>query len=344
MKILIIGDEHAGIGNGNPRMLKQQEDFYNNLVIPTLQVEKIDMIVSLGDNFDKRSTIDINVLNEVKRFAYDKLKDYPLYIIVGNHNLYYRNTDKLNNIIVLNEYDNIHIVDKPITVNNVDLIPWVSEENKADVRDFIFTSNSKYCFGHFEFNGFPFDKTRIAEVEEKITQSSFKKYVKVFSGHYHTHSEKNNIIYTGAPYQLTWIDYDDEKFIYILDTETDVIAIRKNNDILFNKYNYDEALKLNRDQVEGKIIKVIYDSKITKDEVNSLANKLNELKPENLLMISNNIDNIKDVNLKDSLDEGVSVWDNIDKYTKTAYIDENEYKSLISILETSYKQSISEEE
>lgn len=335
MRYLIIGDQHFGMGNNNTRLLNQSRDFYENLVIPLIKDKSIDAIIDLGDTFDKRDIVNINVLNEVKDFAYNKI-NIPIYIIVGNHSLFYRNSDKLNNLLVLNEYSNIHIIDKFTQLENIDLVPWISNENVISITDSIINSKSKYCFGHFEFNGFKYDKTRISEVKEKITQNIFKKYNKVFSGHYHIQSEQNNILYTGSPYQLTWIDCDVDKNIFILDTNENTIKEIKNDNKLFIKVNFNEADSLNKDDVYKKYVKVIYDNNILKEQINILTDKLNSFEPEDLTFISTKSEISKNVLLDSNNKEEVDLMHTISNYTKLIYNDDN----LLKILEKSYNESL----
>lgn len=344
MKILIIGDQHFGASNNNARLLKQSKDFYDNIVLNLIKNNNIDCIVDLGDTFDKRDTVNINVLNEVEKFAYSKI-NIPIYIIVGNHSLFYRNSDKLNNLLVLDDYKNITIIDKPTTIENFDLIPWISQDNLLQVNEFILNSKSKYCFGHFEFNGFNFDKTRIANVTEKISQTNFRKYGKVFSGHYHTRSEKENILYVGTPYQLTWIDCNDQKSVYILDTNTDEITQHNNNDELFIKVNFEKAKMLTEDEVRGKHIKVLYNKDNSKDEVVNLTNILNNYSPESLTMIMYNNDNIEKLLQEDSnnINEDIDILKTIENYTKINISDEDSYNEVINILNRSYKEILKDE-
>lgn len=328
MKSLIIGDLHIGVHNNSTCHLNQSLNFFNTYIFPILN--DIDNIILLGDVFDKRTNIDINILKVVKENIFDKLTK-PIYWILGNHDVYYENTNNVNSSKLLNEYKNIIAINKPMTINNIDLIPWISHDNVSMISDYISTSKSKYCMGHFAFNGFKFDKTRVAEIKEKISQSAFRKYTKVFSGHFHTYSENNNIMYTGTPYELTWIDSDDEKSFYILDDDN--IIKNVNNNKLYIKLNFTEAKEFTKEDIYGKIIKVVYDETISKDEVINLTNLLNSYEPESLTFILNISDKPKDIILEHNT-EDVHIMNTIEDYAKLAFKDN---KNIIDILNKSYK-------
>jgi hypothetical protein len=65
-------------------------------------------------------------------------------------------------------------------------------------------------------------------------------YNHVYSGHYHTPSQHDNITYVGAPYELFWNDYKDKKQFGVLDTETMQTTFVENPHRMFYKVNYDD--------------------------------------------------------------------------------------------------------
>ena len=48
------------------------------------------------------------------------------------------------------------------------------------------------------------------------TKKIFEKFDTVFSGHFHHKSDDGQIYYLGAPYEITWSDYNDPKRISYL--------------------------------------------------------------------------------------------------------------------------------
>ena len=85
----------------------------------------------------------------------------------------------------------------------------------------------------------------------------FEGYDRVFSGHYHTKSEKGNITYTGIPYEITWSDYADPKGFYVYDTTTGKYEFIRNPLTMFEKVVYNNGQKTDISTLKGKIVKIL---------------------------------------------------------------------------------------
>ena len=66
-KIYLLGDSHIGLGypNNTDKWEKVHKEYFSNFLIPFLKenVTKDDIIIHLGDLFDNRNVIPINLLN-----------------------------------------------------------------------------------------------------------------------------------------------------------------------------------------------------------------------------------------------------------------------------------------
>jgi len=75
-KIYLVGDSHIGLGypNKTDKWLRIHQEYFNDFLIPTLKerIEPGDIIIHLGDLFDNRNVIPINLLN----FAMDQVESY----------------------------------------------------------------------------------------------------------------------------------------------------------------------------------------------------------------------------------------------------------------------------
>ena len=98
MKILLITDQHFGVRNDNQHFINHYKKFYNNIVIPFIKASGIKQIICLGDTFDRRRAINFMSLNEAKEMWFDPLRDMgiPMTMLVGNHDIYYKNTLRVN--------------------------------------------------------------------------------------------------------------------------------------------------------------------------------------------------------------------------------------------------------
>lgn len=225
MKVIMIGDLHFGYGNDDPWIEKNIELFFTKLESYMLE-HGIKNIIQLGDVFHDRRHITHRSM-ELKRRTFERMvveNNFIAYVITGNHDAMYKETLQPNAIRELfGTIDNFHVIDKPetFTIGNVDMdfIPWMCKSNFSEVGKFIKESKSKYCFGHFELNGFLFYSN---QPSHGIDPSFLKGYDKVYSGHFHTINGSGNVLYAGTPYTITFNDVNEERGFWILDTEGDL--------------------------------------------------------------------------------------------------------------------------
>ncbi len=269
MKLPILGDTHWGCRSDSPIFYKHFEKFYSTQFIPALQERKLKTLVQVGDLFDVRKKTNSLTLTESQRIFFDPLHEagIQIYVIVGNHDAYLKESIKINTprLLLSEVYDNVHVIDTPTTVKfdgvDTDMIPWICEENEEEILAFIKASKSKLCVGHFEPQGFAM--YRGMEAAQGIDPSIFNRYLRVFSGHYHTRSTVGNFHMVGTPYEMTWHDSGDPKGYHIYDTKTDDLEFCENPDKIFVKLEYDDTagkVQLTEDLTD-KFVKVVVTNK-----------------------------------------------------------------------------------
>ena len=223
MKVAIITDQHFGARKNSKLFHDYFLRFYNDVFFPTLEKEGISTIIDMGDTFDSRKGIDFSTLSWAKNNYYNRLKDFTIHTIVGNHTAYYKNTNDLNTVdVLLREYSNIKVYSEASEIKldnlNVLLVPWINPENEKRTLKLINKTNCSVAMGHLEFRGFRIHRGYI--MEQGHDCSLFEKFERVFSGHYHTRSTQGNISYLGNPYEIYWNDLEDTRGFHIFDTET----------------------------------------------------------------------------------------------------------------------------
>jgi DNA repair exonuclease SbcCD nuclease subunit len=77
--------------------------------------------------------------------------------------------------------------------------------------------------------------------DDGIERKHFKRFERVFSGHFHKQQDDGHVRYLGAPYEITWHDYNSKKGFHILDTETRELEFYQNPNRLFKKIYYDDG-------------------------------------------------------------------------------------------------------
>jgi hypothetical protein len=93
--------------------------------------------------------------------------------------------------------------------------------------------------GHFEIAGFEMDKGNIAH--EGLDRKTFNRFDMVLSGHFHHKSTDGTITYLGNQYEITWIDYGDQRGFHIFDTDKRDLTFVANPYKMFHKIIYDDS-------------------------------------------------------------------------------------------------------
>jgi len=292
MKIAIITDTHYGARKGADYIHSYFKKFYDNIFFPYLEKNNIDTIIHMGDMFDSRKSIDYQSLEWSKRVVFEPLKKYKVHAITGNHDAYYKNTNKVNSPeLLLKDYDNIITYSKPteIGIDGLDilLLPWINSENFKESKEFIDNSKSKVAMGHLEINGFK--ATRGHMMEDGMDVSIFSKFEKVYSGHFHTRSTDGKIYYLGNPYEMYWNDVNDKRGFHIFDTETLIHTPIDNPYKLFYNIYYEDTPHQTFDSTEytNKLVKVIVRKKTNTKQFERFIDKLYSSNVQDLKIIEN---------------------------------------------------------
>jgi len=281
MKIAIITDQHFGARKGSKEFHAYFKKFYDNVFFPYLEEHKINTVIDMGDTFDNRRSIDLWSIDWAKETYFDKLQKMgiTLHSIVGNHTAYYKDTNEVNTIdLLLKEYKNITTYAETTSIEvggcNILLVPWINEENKERSLELIKKSKAPVCMGHLELNGFVATAGHI--MDHGMDMDPFKKFKKVYSGHYHTRSNVGNIYYLGNPYEMFWNDCQDTRGFTIFDTETLEQKSINNPYRLFYKVYYDDHnYKLfNTKELKNKIVKLIVRKKTDQKQFEKFIDKL----------------------------------------------------------------------
>lgn len=276
MKIALITDTHWGVRNDNVAFLDNNKTFLDNLFFPTLVERNIKNVIHLGDLVDRRKYININTAKRLREDFLQPLDalNVDTYLIAGNHDTYYKNTNGINSLReLIRGYDDTtwHVYDQlPREVEFDDtivlLVPWICDENRNICLNKIATTNAQIVMGHFEIAGFEMYKGSI--VSHGDQRDMFNRFDMVLSGHFHHRSSDGTIYYLGSHGEFTWSDYDDPKGFHIFDTETRELEFIRNPYTMFGKVWYDDSDKslqeiTNQDftQYKNKLLKVIVTNK-----------------------------------------------------------------------------------
>ena len=244
MKIAIINDTHFGARGDSQLFFDHFMKFFDEVFFPYLKENNINTIIHAGDFMDRRKFVNFNILNQVRTRFIDILQEenIELHCILGNHDVYYRNTNTINSVKELFGND-LKLYEDPAVVNfdglDIALLPWVNKENFDECVDFIKTAPAPILIGHLELDGY--QVMRGVNHHGGMDAKLFERYEQVLSGHFHCRQEEGNIYYLGTQYQITFSDINETKGFHILDTETRETEFIPNPHKMFVELKYDDT-------------------------------------------------------------------------------------------------------
>lgn len=292
-RVALITDTHFGLRKGSQIFHDYFEKFYQEVFFPTLDKENIKTVIHLGDCFDVRKGIDYWSLDWAKRVFFDPLQErgIQVHIIVGNHDIFYKNTLKINAPgLNLNEYENVTCYSSPQTVRveneDVFFIPWICEDNAEEFVTSRDKSEASVAMGHLEIAGFYANQNY--QCQHGTDARVFEQFSKVFSGHFHKKNSNGNITYLGNPYQLYWNDEGDTRGFHLFDLGAEELEFIENPYQMYGKiyYNEDEKKLFNPHKFADKYIKLIVE-KSTPRRLSKLVDSLYEVGIHDLKIIEN---------------------------------------------------------
>ena len=248
MKIALITDTHFGARNDNVNFNEYFYQFYEGVFFPYLQQHNIKTCIHLGDCFDRRKYVSYKTAKDYReRFILPfNVLGVDLHMLVGNHDIYYKNTSLVNSLTELlgNRHKNIHIYEDATEVDfggfPILLMPWINSTNELYAEGMIDETKADVCMGHLEINGFQMNKSVIHSHGGR-EKEFFRKFDTVMSGHFHHKSDDGQIYYLGTPYEIYWGDWEDPKGFHIYDTETKTLERIVNPYTIYEKIYYDDT-------------------------------------------------------------------------------------------------------
>jgi DNA repair exonuclease SbcCD nuclease subunit len=341
-RIGIFSDIHIGLNQDNPMWHEIMLDFADWVSKKYIDLG-INEIIIPGDIFHNRSEISVNTLSVAKRF-FDKLRDFKIFILVGNHDCYYKDRSDINSISLLKGWNNIIIADTSALLaykdKKISLIPWGTPIDNIPKTDI--------CFGHFEIQTFYMNTYKVCDHGIEST-NILNKAPLVISGHFHNRDERvyknGKIVYVGSPYQQNFGDVDQSRGVYILNLENNELEFIENDispkhyKIFLSKIkNKTQDINFLKTNIPNNLISFVIDEEIDEQSLSSLSGKLLKLNPRSFRTeykseeskLLDNLDN-KDYN-------SIDIENNIQDFVESIDIEHKD--EVVNYLKSIYKDLI----
>ena len=297
MKVAIFTDSHAGVRGDAVSFADYQDRFYKDTFFPYLREHNITTIFHGGDFFDRRQFVTLKTMDRLRQTFCKELNsgDFHMHLLVGNHDVLYRNTNAINSPdVIFHNYPNVTIYTEPTVVEGVLLVPWINKENYASTISTLESTPAKYVLGHFELAGFEMHRGQVSD--SGMSADIFHRFELVMSGHFHTRSSKGNVTYLGSPFEMTWSDFNDPRGFHIFDTETGELEFIQNQESMFFRCEYDTIenqrswLPYKSPMLTDKYVKIIVKNKGSAYEFDQWLKEITTYAPADIQVIESSID------------------------------------------------------
>lgn len=336
-KVILISDIHLGVRSSSEEWQYNIKDYFYNWFLPLIKKLKNKndyFILCLGDIFDDRKSINIEVNDLAINIFSDIAKLFPVYIINGNHDLYKKTNKGTSSLKSLENISGVNLIMEPTCLNigtseneiiKAIAIPYLgdmAEEGKVLSKH----KNIPYAFMHTDISRMQYDNGQ--EITAGVNVDRYKG--KIFSGHIHLRQENDNILYIGNPYQTRRSDIGNIKGIYELDFKTGNLKFTENNySPIFQKINVDDFLAMTEEQRKEIIANnyndiIILEKNLHKYKLSDIYEVANDssAKRLNIIVVKNDqgllLDeslNVKEMTIEELIDNSIDSIDddNINK-------------------------------
>jgi len=212
-KVVVVGDIHYGRDPVIDSVISDRM----NLIMDYMDKNGIQDLIQVGDLSDKRSGFN----TEGTASIYDQFltrfhdSNFRMVCTVGNHDCVFKSTNYPNTPMVL--FKN----------TAKDRVVWTEAQEFPEFKDCVFVpwgcpipenKPGYFVFGHFEISGF--EMSRGIVDTRGLAVENLERYSKIFSGHYHRHCDRGNVVYVGSLVDLDFDSYNTWHGFYVLDLVT----------------------------------------------------------------------------------------------------------------------------
>lgn len=228
--IVFISDIHFGVRVNNEEWQENLANYFYNYFIPNIRRIKSTLkdgerliCVNLGDTYQDRKAIDINVENLAIDVFQAIAQEVEVVIINGNHDLAKKTNKGATSLRSLDLIPNVRVITDPTMIDihygektshmKFLAIPYLGDNTLETKYLADYSASAKYALMHTELTNMKMANG--TTITNGANTEIFKG--RVLSGHIHKRQETKDCIYVGTPYHLDKADVGDVKGLYLLD-------------------------------------------------------------------------------------------------------------------------------
>lgn len=230
-KIFLLGDLHLGVRNNSIEWASSQKAFLIDHFLNKIEEQgfnpETDILIQEGDWFHNREHTNNRIWNDSLEIfsALSKKFKRGIYIILGNHDVYYKDNNSIHSLKGIEKiFHNVHVFEKPEIlsldgIHNFLMLPWIEDEKKITKEVESYIGKADYVVCHADIKNFKLNKW--VKLHSGLDTKLLSNFKRVFSGHIHIHQEDGNVLYTGTPFELDRGDRGNPKGFYVIDLIND---------------------------------------------------------------------------------------------------------------------------
>lgn len=213
-RCIVFTDLHTGAKSNSKEHNEDCLEFIQ-WMIETAKEQGAETCIFMGDFHHHRNTVNVLTLSYIMKILHLLNDNFEkTYMLVGNHDMFWREKRDVNSLMLGNEFPNITLIDNPTIIDDCAFVPWLVDDEWKSVEKM----KSKYMFGHFELPGFKMNAMIDMPDHGGINKNAFKNQDYVFSGHFHKRQVQGRIHYIGNPFGHNYSDvWDFERGAMVLE-------------------------------------------------------------------------------------------------------------------------------
>jgi DNA repair exonuclease SbcCD nuclease subunit len=268
-RIIMTSDWHFGVRSNNLEWFEIAKDYFDNFFIPWLDqnMKKGDVFYCLGDVFDNRQNLNLMIASYAIDLFEKIAKKIPVYIIVGNHDIYKKNSNEISSVDILKNIQGVTIYKEPeiheFKNSRCLLMPW-RRDKIHEKETLALYSNIDYVFCHSEVSGIRVNSNPHVIHEGGNSSQIYNGYKGMYSGHIHYSQKNKNVTFVGNIFQMNRSDRNNPKGIWTLEPDTMVETFFENkHSPRFLKFNienlYDKTIEELKNEFNNNFVDIKVD-------------------------------------------------------------------------------------
>lgn len=205
-RAILFTDVHFGLRSNSKVHNEDCLDFIR-FVVQQGKAKNAETCIFLGDWTHTRSSVNaITMKYSIRAFEILNNAFKHSYIIVGNHDMPYRESREITTNEFSDLFPNITLVREPMFKGGCALVPFLLEQEHIDIGK----KSGDHLFGHLELPTFTL--TRGIEMPDHggLKLDGLKGFKAVWTGHFHKRQNQRNTWYIGNTFPHDFGDSYDE--------------------------------------------------------------------------------------------------------------------------------------